>query len=308
MQQKILSVFCLIVGIVFLVSGLGKVVDASSFGSLIAEYGLGWLQLFAPLIAIIEVAVGLCFILRVYPKMMGVISSCLLAIFTVAFTYGHFKTGITDCGCFGAINILRDNVAFVYARNIILLSLSLYLALQYTADNMQQKPDASKKLILLGALLPAIFVSGLTYRIPASLRSTQPHHHHSIINKNINETPLRHYLRTVADSSYLAFFHTYTCPHCWSSIENLKQLQTSGLIDSIVSFAIVSAEFSADPQIKDAFIQSLGSIKTIEIFDNDENVRALINAVPTSFYVKNDTVKEIFSTVPHPFVFGKVEN
>ena len=301
MKKKIFFWVSVIIGLVFIVSGLGKVVNTAAFGNLIVKYGLGWLQIFAPLVAIAEIALGLCFVLGIRPKIMGQISVCLLVIFTATFTYGYLTSGITDCGCFGTLKIFPDNVAFVYVRNIVLLVLALYIGICYPAS-INKKTDEAKLIILLGVLLPAIFVAGLTYRIPNSFNSNR---NESLLNRHIKETPLYQYIQTVPDSSYLAFFYTYACPHCWNSLENLKKFKSSGMVDCIVSFAIVNANSSDKSEIKNAFIANSGSIKTVEIV-GDNIVRKFIKSVPTSFYIRNDTIKAVIeSTLPHPFVFGR---
>jgi len=299
MKQKILYLFSVIVGIVFIVSGLGKVVNTTAFGNLIVQYGLGGLQIFAPIIAICEIAVGVCFILKIRLKIFGLISVFLLLIFTAAFTYGHFKSGITDCGCFGAFKFSHDSVVPVYVRNIFLLSLSFFVWLQYP-ENLQNKITDSKKMILLGVLLPAIFFAGLTYQIPEAFQSKQSH---NLLNKNIKETPLNQYIQTVSDTSYLVFFYSYTCPHCWNSLENLKQFKISGKVDDVGVFAIVNADSSENSETKNAFIKNLEHLENREIV-YDDVVRSFIRSVPTSFYVKNDTIKAVIeSTLPHPYIF-----
>ena len=301
MKQKIFFWFSVIIGLVFLISGIGKVVNTTDFGNLIVQYGLGWFQVLAPLIAIVEIAVGLCLILKIIPRIMGLISVCLLLIFTTAFTYGYLTAGVTDCGCFGTIKVFPDNVAFVYARNIVLLVLSLFVGVCYP-ESIDKKTDESKMTILVGVLLPAIFVAGLTYRIPDSSHSSLTD---SLINKHVKDTPLHQYFQTVSDSSYLAFFYTYTCPHCWNSLENLKKFESSGFVDNVFTFAIVNTDFSDSSDAKKAFLENLGCLKTIELV-RDDFVRSFIKSVPTSFYVRNDTIKAVIEgTVPHPFIFGR---
>lgn len=297
-KSKALRIICIIVGIVFIVSGLGKIVNTAEFGNLIVQYGLGWLQIFAPLVALMEIAVGVCLILNIKSKTMLYVSFGLLAIFTAAFTYGHLKNGITDCGCFGAFKVPQGNIWFVYARNILLLALSLFAGLCHPA--CCEKTDDSKKTILLGILLPAIFVAGLTYRSPASFRQKQPHF---MLNRDIKETPLYQYVQTVPDSSCLVFFYTYACPHCLNSVENFKHFKRSGVVDSVVSFALVDADSTENAKLRNQFMDNFGNFGTREIAYNDD-VQSFIKAVPTAFLVKNDTIKIVIeSQLPSPVLF-----
>lgn len=299
MKQKVLHIICIITGIVFIVSGLGKIVNTAAFGDLMVQYGLGWLQLFAPLIALVEFAVGVSLVLSVKPKIMLYTSAGLLLMFTAAFTYGHFKNGVADCGCFGMLGVSQGNVPLVYARNILLLGLSLYAGLCYPA--CCEKTDDSKKTILSGILLPAIFVAGLTFPVPAAFRQEQPHF---MLNRDIKETPLYQYIQTAPDSSYLVFFYTYACQHCINSVENFKHFKRSGIVDSAVSFALVDADSGKNATVRNLFVHHFGNFGTREIA-NSYMVQSFVHVVPTAFYIKNDTIRIVIeSQLPSPVFFG----
>jgi len=181
----------------------------------------------------------------------------------------------------------------------LLLGLSLFAGLYYNASC--EKKDDTKKTILLGILLPAIFVAGLTYHIPASFRRTQSH---VLLNMDIKETPLYKYIQTVPDSSYLIFFYTYTCPHCINSVENFKHFKRSKVVDIAVSFALIDADSSKNVRIKNQFVEDFGYFGTREIVNHD--VQSFISTVPTAFYVENDTIKHVIaSQLPSPVLFAK---
>ena len=299
MKTKLLSASCIVIGVVFVFSGLGKVVNTAAFGNLIVQYGFENLQIFAPAIVIAEIFVGMCLILGIKSKINGIISAGLLITFTLAFTYGHFKNGITDCGCFGTLKISSDNIEITYARNILLLGLSLFVGFYYQPTC--EKTSETKKMVLSGVLLPTIFFAGLTYRLPPRTSAEQSH---VFLNKNIEETQLYQYVQTVSDSTYLIFFYTYTCPHCWNSIENLKRFKSGGYVDSIVSFALVNDYSEKKSEIKNLFGENFPDFRIFEIL-NDSILQSFVRVAPTSFYVKNDTIKAVIeSTLPHPYIFG----
>ena len=151
-------------------------------------------------------------------------------------------------------------------------------------------------------MLPAIFVAGLTYRIPDSFRSTQTD---VLINRHIKETPLDLFLQTEPDKSYLVFFYTYSCPYCWNSLGNLIQFRNSAVVDSIVLYSLVNEVSSEDSALRSEFIQNLGGLECQEIV-NDDAVQAFITSVPTTFYVRNDTIRVVIkSTLPHPHIFSR---
>ena len=271
---------------------------------MIAQYGFGWLQISAPIIVLAEIAVGLSLVLSIKPKQISFISFVMLVVFTVAFTYGHFKNGITDCGCFGALKIEQNNIFFFYLRNFVLLGLSLFLYLSYPVN--QEKTSDRKKMILLGVLLPMLFVAGLTYQMPYSSQQKKPH---ILLNKHIKDTPLSQYIQTDSDKSYLAFFYSYSCPHCWNSIENFKDFKQNTVVDSIISFVLVDVELSEEyKEIKNDFNDFFGDFGTQEIV-KDSILSLIIPFVPTSFYIQNDTIKIVINGIlPSPFTFQKFAN
>jgi len=296
------KIICIIIGIVFIISGIGKVGNTAAFSNLIVQYGFGQLQILSPVIVLIEIFTGICLILQIKPKLMSCCAFILVLIFTVAFSYGHFKHGITDCGCFGVLKIGKNGVILTYIRNVILLVLSLYIWLSTTndAENISER----KKMFLLGILLPMVFIAGFTFRLPSSFYSQKID---KLIDKNIKETFLTNYIQTSPDSSYLVSVFSYSCPHCWNSIENYKAFKSSGMADSIVAFVLVDS-LNIHSESKNIFIQNFGNI-TREIVNNDE-ILSFIQSVPTSFYIKNDTIKNVIhSELPSPFVFRNfIEN
>ena len=123
----------------------------------------------------------------------------------------------------------------------------------------------------------------------------QPNKPHILLNKHVKDTPLARYVQTDTSKSYLVFFYSYFCPHCWNSIQNLKHFEQSGTVDSIISFAFV------DTDLQKEHIEFFGDFGTQEII-NDSVILSLIPFVPTSFYIKNDTIKAVIGgALPSPF-------
>jgi uncharacterized membrane protein YphA (DoxX/SURF4 family) len=281
----------------FLLSGAGKVVDVAAFGQLITQYGLGRLQILAPLIVLAEILLGGFLILRIYPKVTSLLAAILLLIFTAAFTYAHSKHGVDDCGCFGVIKIGKNSVLFTYVRNFLLLGLSLFV---WRTSPQNENAGKWKKQIVLGAMLPFIFVAGLTFQLPVSSRQAK---NHLFLDKNIRETALSQYVSTVPQKSYLIFMFSYNCPHCWNSIENYKHFKESGIVDSLIAFAIVNGDTANSSNSRKIFAENFGDLAAQEIVHSD-NLQTFIKGVPTSFFVANDTVKAaIEHELPSTFTF-----
>lgn len=297
-EKRILNIFSVIIGALFIISGIGKVIDTAGFSILINQYGLGYLMILSPLIVLFEILLGLFLILLINPKRYSMISFVLLIIFTISFAYAHFKYGINDCGCFGTMQPSSIPFIFSFIRNIILIVMLLILWIKYPKEKM--KIAKWKKYLIVSVMSISIFTAGLTFKMPYFLMSKKEIHEFQ--NQSIKNTELSRYIKTSPDSTYLFFCFSYTCSYCWNSIENLRQYQKTNTVDSVVVFAIgepkdkliFEQKFQPDFTIKDLSIQAMDKLTT---------------AYPTAFYVEHDTIKVIIqSELPSPFVFKKTYN
>ena len=58
-EKRILNIFSILVGALFIISGIGKVIDTAGFSNLILQYGLGYLMILSPIIVLFEILLGL---------------------------------------------------------------------------------------------------------------------------------------------------------------------------------------------------------------------------------------------------------
>lgn len=294
-NKKTLSVYAVIIGVVFIISGVGKVIDTTGFSNLIYEYGLGYFMILSPLIVLIELLFGFYLIFLINPKRDSMISFFLLLIFTIAFLFGHFKNGVNDCGCFGSIQPSNIPFSFSIIRNIILMVMSFIVWFKYPKENL--KINRWKNWFIMGFMSIFIFTAGFTFRTPLFLQ-TQPKTH-QFQNQNIKNTELTNYVKTSKDSTYLIFCFSYSCPHCLNSIENLRQYQRTNTVDRVLVFATGTA---SDKLIFEQNFQPDFPIKDLSGLEMDK----LTLAYPTAYYVKNDSIKVVIQGVlPSPFVFQK---
>ncbi len=84
-DKKVLNIYAVITGLFFLISGVGKAIDTAAFSDLIYQYGLGYLMILAPVIAVAEILTGLALILLIKPKFYSLVAFILLFIFTISF-------------------------------------------------------------------------------------------------------------------------------------------------------------------------------------------------------------------------------
>jgi uncharacterized membrane protein YphA (DoxX/SURF4 family) len=312
-EKGILKVYSIIIGVLFIISGLGKVIDTSGFSNLINQYGLGYLMILSPVIVVFEILLGLFLVLLINPKFYAMISFGLLTIFTALFAFAHFKYGVNNCGCFGTTQHINLPPIFSFIRNFILIGMSLIVWIKYPKEKKIKLGISKhgvgelklayinsnwKKYLVLIVMSISIFTAGFTYKTPYFLKSKPEIHEFQ--GQNIKNTELSKYLTTSPDSTYLFFCFSYTCPYCWNSIENLRQYQKSGTVDRTDVVAI-GAEND-----KDVFIQNFKpdfNIKDLPAIEMDK----LTDSYPTAFYVEHDTVKFVLqSELPSPFIFKKL--
>lgn len=310
-EKRILNIYSIILGVLFIISGLGKVIDTSGFSNLISQYGLGYLMVLSPLIVVFEILLGLFLILLINPKQCAMVSFGLLAIFTALFAFAHFKYGVNNCGCFGTTQHINLPPIFSFIRNFILIGMSLIVWIKYPKEKKIKLRISSrgvgtlklayitnwKKYLIITVMSISIFTAGFTFKTPYFLRNKLEIHEFQ--GQNIKNTELSNYIKTSPDSTYLFFCFSYTCPYCWNSIENLRQYQKTNTVDRTVVFAIGEQK---DKLIFNENFKLDFNIKDLPAIEMDK----LTDSYPIAFYIKHDTVKVVLqSELPSPFVFKK---
>ena len=294
-DKKTLTIYAFIIGAFFIVSGVGKVIDTAGFSNLISQYGLGYLKFLSPIIVLVEILIGLFLVLSVNPKRYSFFSFVLLVIFTILFAYAYFKNGVTNCGCFGTLKYSTLPPIFSFIRNFILIGLTFIVWIKYPKEIVET--ENWKKYFILPVMVIAIFVSGYTFRIPLFMK--QNNANQEFLKKHILETELSKYVSTSPDSTYLVFCFSYTCPHCLNSIENLKQYQKSNTVDRIIAIAV------GEEKDRILFEQDFEIGFPIQNLSHD-SMNEIAKVVPTSFFIKNDTIQIILpSALPSFVVFKK---
>ncbi len=297
-DKQVLNIFSVIIGTLFIISGIGKVIDTEGFSILIYQYGLGYLMILSPLIVLFEILLGLFLVLLINPKRYSMISSVLLIIFTISFAYAYFKNGVVDCGCFGSVQHTSLPPIFSFIRNFILIAMSVILWMKYPREDIITVKW--KKSFIMTVMCISIFIAGFTFKTPFFLWSKPEIN--KFQNQNIQNTELSNYIKTSSDSTYLIFCFSYTCPYCLNSIENMRQYQKTKTVDRIIVLAI------GQPKDKLIFEQNFHPDFAIKDLSG-QAMEKLTTAYPTAFYVEHDTVKVIIqSELPSPFIFRKMYN
>ena len=126
---KMLAETCrLLLGLVFIFSGLTKAVDPMGFAIKVGEdlSSFGWdsLQSFAVPFAInlaaVEFTLGICMFLGVYRRYASFLTLLMMLFMTPLTLYLALYNPVADCGCFGEALILTNWETFY--KNIVLLA------------------------------------------------------------------------------------------------------------------------------------------------------------------------------------------
>lgn len=293
MSMKINSIpriLSILVGLIFLSSGFIKLLDVAAFQNLIIQYGLSFCQYLAPFIILLEIFLGLSFILNIMQRTTAILSLCMLLIFTGVYTYGYFVNSVEDCGCFA--NLVKSTPTITYLRNFTLISMLVYIIFfEQTASNSIAQ---WKVVILLTVMIPSIFAAGMTFRIKKYDKVTHPFE-----GKNVSETPLERFVGT-DDKSKLVLFMSYQCQHCWNSIENYKAYVENNFVDSVLCYALCTTTQSETDSLSLFFKESYPEIYCQEIVRDSV---AFVEATPTAFFIENNRVTKIITGgLPSPFL------
>ena len=136
-HHRVRRFFAIIIGLVFLASGLLKLLDPVGTGLIVTEYfkffRLGFLQgialPFGMGLSLLEAIVGTALITGVFRKLTAVVASLMIVFFTAVTVVLWLANPEMDCGCFGEAIHLTHLQTLV--KNLILLALALIAFLPF---------------------------------------------------------------------------------------------------------------------------------------------------------------------------------
>jgi uncharacterized membrane protein YphA (DoxX/SURF4 family) len=289
-MKNLLKILSLLAGIVFLLSGIGKSVEAYKFSQILAQYGFAGLRFLVPLIIVFEIVAGLLLFFHVRLKQTSFLTLCFVVGLSLAYLYGYFFVNITDCGCFGYFSFLNLSPLFTFIRNIILIVILLCIFLK--SGSLRKSPDKNELLIMASILCTVCFVTGYTF-VERKLDVTQ------YITKEVfvENSTLSEFLTPSKDSTYFVFVFSYSCPHCYNSIENLKQYERLGVADKVLALS-----FTMDSVTMERFNDIFKPDFQIKNYPPKQLFR-LSNQFPVSYYIQNNTIKlEIRGLLPNGYI------
>lgn len=285
-----------IVGVLFIVSGLGKSVDFLSFVNTISDYSLvetEWiLRLTASGICFVEILIGFQLVL-LYKARRNVILILILTIsFTIIYTYGSIFLNINNCDCFGKFTTpLINNKVFLYTRNILII-LVCSVSLNYQLPDHESMSIYINTIYILAIALAFFLgnISGISFVKSNSIEKTS-------FNTEIIED-----LKLSADSSYFVLIFSYSCPYCVNSIENVKQYSQANYIDRVIFIATMK---DSNDRSKIDFYKAFQIDNNISEYKYSY-VSRYTKIFPTGLYIVNSEIKEvIYGLMPAELLLRK---
>ncbi len=104
-----------ILGLMFLIAGVAKVLDPWSFLGSLGGYGVpGWMRTpVALVLPAVEVGVAVMLLVRWRVRLAATVAAALMTVFLVAIGYGWAAGTLDECGCFGPMMEREPRDAFL---------------------------------------------------------------------------------------------------------------------------------------------------------------------------------------------------
>ena len=272
-MNKIIRV---IVGFIFLLSGLLKAIDTASFADLMSQYGEIWFGYGAPIIIFTEIILGILLLFNFYPKQITCVSIAFVIVVSFVYLYGVLTKGITNCGCFGPLTWLNSKPWLTFMRNGILLGM--------LAPTLIRSQEKSKEISIPSVIFMAVIAVVVMFMCGFSMHGARClQKQHIFQAKALAESPLAEYVTVHPDSTYLVFAFSYSCPYCQNSIGNVNQYVPMGMADRVIGLAV---EDSVARERFECLFETDFEIREISAMQ----MYRLSNTMPTTFFIRHDSI------------------
>jgi len=284
----------ILLGLMFLLSAFAKAWDAEAFAMMLIQYGQEWFSVGAPILIAIESLLGMALLLRVKPRWSACAADIFLIGVSAIFAYGVLARGIQDCGCFGALSRWFTGKPWTtFVRNAIFVCISIPAILEKpkTERNIWPKLFAGMAVATV-----ACFICGLAMRESFELPKT------SVAEKEESRAQTMERLNALypfdADSTYIVYLFSFSCPHCQNSIANVQQFQQFHVVDKVLGIAI------EDEEAQERFNRIYQPEIEIMTVPNDE-MAMITGQIPICLLIKEGAIKHAesgFVTSPGIFI------
>ncbi len=209
-----------ILGLLFVVAGIAKVLDPWSFLGSLSGYGVpGWMRTpVALLLPAIEVGVGVMLLLRWQVRLAATAAAALMAVFLVAVGYGWAAGTLDECGCFGPMMEREPRDAFL--MDLAFMGIALGVCVWTPAARPRTDWRAAALAIASVAALGMSFVnytSGPSGASAAALGRTM----------DMREVDLER-------GEHLLYLFHHECPHCAAMSPRVSEYTKDGALPPVV--------------------------------------------------------------------------
>ncbi|MEX0927991.1 MAG: MauE/DoxX family redox-associated membrane protein [Balneolales bacterium] len=296
MKTKISTLLALLLGFLFIFSGVTKLLDVRSFVDLVDAYPLfSFASPLAMVIPPLEILLGSGLVLLMYTNRLAQITAGVLVFFTVIYLYGYYAVGITDCGCFGALGFLDSSPTVVVFRNLMLVAASLFVWKNGTLTYFNSRMKVKQYSLYTGAVL-FFALAFISSKNPLVIQAPV----YQGIDRDISAVV--DFANMQEDKTYLIFVFSMTCPSCWNSVDAIKEFQASDEIDEVIGITFGSREQLED--FNDRFNLNFPSYLV-----NRGLIQQLTDAFPGTYLVKNNVaVDDLGYPVPTPVEYARRNN
>jgi hypothetical protein len=222
----------ILIGLIFIVSGLAKAVDTQTFVGLLHGYDIGFLAYVGIVIPPLEIILGLILWLNIEVKTTALVVVIITAMFTLIFMEVLLTKGIKDCGCFGSIKFLQMPPWATVLRNICVLAAAYFL---YRFPPASSTKGWKAKFVILTIIgLFAFTIASVSFTKP--LVNLKTINNEDLTSRDINSTPFGKFKKFDPTKRYAIYMFSPLCYHCWDMTANVKSLTPSGLVDETIAF------------------------------------------------------------------------
>lgn len=266
----------ILIGLLFLSSGIAKALESMQFGHLISAYGFNWASFLSPIISGLEIILGLCLILDIKSKLISLIVGILTIMFTSVYTYAFFFKGITDCGCMGTYIRIPPAISFI--RNLLIIGGCFWI--WKFAKNEEPAIQPWKKWVVSVAGSLSFCLAGYTFNGPLYEKSNIQ------TGEQVNITFLHYFSDEISEGRSLVFIFRPTCSHCWDAIENIKSIKNIPEFNNVIGITYQDADTSA-------FMKEMHLNFKVYKYPTDE-LSNVVAEIPILLVLENGKVEKIF--------------
>ena len=136
-----------ILGIVFIFSGITKVIDLNKFAEALVNFKLlndNLINIVKYTLPLIEITLGIFIIFNFHSSLPTIISSLMLSLFTALIVVKLFEGEEISCGCFGALSSDKLDILSVF-RNVTLILFAIIVSTHYENINAKTKKEVLNK-------------------------------------------------------------------------------------------------------------------------------------------------------------------